>query len=283
MEATSVEGIDQGEQDAEQAVDRVFDLLGFGPMEKRAYATLLGSDGEMRASAVSEEADVSRGRIYDVLEALRTAGFVSVDESGVNTYAAYQPEVAIPSYLDGLEAELTGLIPEVEDMETTPLDLLAGRLRIAHSDEDIARVQTRMYERAQRSVNLFEVRSLFPETPPGTMQAQNEWYKTKTETMHRCSDFRILVDYDVLASENLRDRVEAAIDLGMEIRMANDLPLHALVIDDRHVMLNVPESPNLPVNPQVYLRHPGLARTLSMTFDLLWGQADEYEAPGEAQ
>jgi 2-methylcitrate dehydratase len=71
--------------------------------------------------------------------------------------------------------------------------------------------------------------------------------------------------------------VEAAIELGMAIRMADDLPLHALVIDDRHVMMNVPESPRLPVNPQVYLRHPGLGRALAMTFDQLWSEADAYE------
>jgi hypothetical protein len=165
-------------------------------------------------------------------------------------------------------------------METTSLDLAAGRLRIAHTDEDIARVQTRMYDRAHRSVRLFEIRTLFAETDPDTMARENTWYNTKTQAMERCNDFRILVDYDVLATANLRDRVESAIDLGMDLKMAHDLPLHALVVDERHVMMNIPESPKLPVNPQIYVRHPGLARALSMTFDTLWEQADEYESPG---
>lgn len=265
------------------AIDRIFDLLGFGPMETRAYEALLSSDEALRAREVSQRADVSRGRIYEVLDRLREAGFISADEGGVATFFAYQPEVAVPSYLDALETEITGLTPQVEDMETTPTDLAAGRVRIAHTDEDIARVQTRMYARAKRSVNLFEVRTLFPETPPDTMAAQNEWYNTKTEAMHRCSDFRILVDYDVLASDTLEHRVEAAIELGMEIRMAEDLPLHALVIDDRHVMMNIPESPRLPVNPQIYLRHPGLARALTHTFDSIWEDADAYEEDPDEQ
>lgn len=265
--------------DPEEAIDRLFELLGFGPMEKRAYQTLLGADEPMRATPLSEQAEVSRGRIYEVLDRLREAGFISEDPEGVSTFAAYQPEVAVPSYLEALEAEITGLIPEVEDMETTAVDLAAGRLRIAHTDEDIARVQTGMYDRAKRSVNLFEVRTLFPERDSEQMAEQSVWYNTKTQALRRCHDFRILVDYDVITDETLRERVEAAIDLGMTIRMADDLPLHALVIDDRHVMMNIPESPHLPVNPQVYLRHPGLARTLSMTFDLIWEQADEYESP----
>lgn len=277
-----IEPVTQGQlEDVEQAIDSIFELLGFGPMEKRTYATLLQTEEPLRATPLSERADVSRGRIYEVLENLQRAGFVSEDAEGISTFTAYQPEVAIPSYLDALEREITGMIPEVEDMETTSLDMAAGRLRIAHADEDIARVQTGMYSRAKRKVNLFEVRTLFPETDPGTMNSENLWYQTKTLAMERCTDFRILVDYDVLSSDTLRDRVEAAIELGMEIRMADDLPLHALVIDDRHVMMNIPESPSLPVNPQIYVRHPGLARALAMTFDLLWDLADEYESPDE--
>ncbi len=274
MEAKALTNSETGEE----AIAQIFRLIGFGPMEERAYAALLRSPEPLRASEVSERSGVSRGRIYEVLDKLRKAGFCSAEEKGVITYAAYQPEVAVPSYLEALNFQLNNLIPDVETMETTPVDFMADRLRIAHTDEAIADIQTRLYARARRSVKLFEVRTLFPNKTAREMRNESRWYQTKAEADRRCADFRILVDYDVIANDVLRDRVEAVVEAGMSIRMSADLPLHALVIDDRDVMMSIPESPKLPVNPQIYIRHPDLARTLSLAFDELWNEADEYRS-----
>lgn len=261
----------------EDAVAKVFDLLGFGPMETRAYRALLDADGVLRAREVAERSDVSRGRIYEVLQHLEDAGFVTSHEETVKQYSAYQPEIAVSAYLQRLEAEVLGRIPDLEDVETTSTDMVGERLRILQSDEEIARLQTRVYDGAKASVQLFEKQTLFPDRGPDEMADESEWYNTKTEALERCDDFRIIVAAAVLDDPNLVDRVESAIELGMPIRIVEGLRVHALVVDERHVVMNLPEAPKVPANPQIYVRHPGLAQLLSRAFDAMWAEAPTYE------
>lgn len=254
--------------------------LGLGVMHTRVYCELL-NQGMLTASELAERTAISRGHIYGVLEDLHQGAMIARHDEKVQQFSAYQPSVVLPGLADRRErelaetrAELSRALPAIDLLTTVASEyLIRDRLRILYTDEDIAEFQMRLFRKARTSFLLFEKQTLFPKLDPAEV-AQNPWYHEKTRAMRRCRDGRILVDRRVLASPTLRQRVEAASHVqGLNLRLADDLPFHALVIDGRHVLMNLPESPKLPTNPQVYFHHPGLAATLAEEFERRWHKA----------
>lgn len=88
--------------------------LGLSSYESRAYQGLIESS-PASAQELAEISDVPQGRIYDVLESLKTQGFVRVQtDASPKQYIAVEPEIAINRYVDRTIDELQSEIKEYE-------------------------------------------------------------------------------------------------------------------------------------------------------------------------
>lgn len=256
--------------------------LGVGVMHARVYCALLRKSN-LTATELAEETEISRGHIYEVLNELHESAMVASHAGKVHQYSAYQPAIVLPAIADKRERELAekrstfsrifaGMEFRGSSLAESPI---RERLRILYTDHEIAEFQTRLFRKARKAFLLFEQQTLFPARGPEEMQGDS-WYEEKSRAMGACSDARIVIDAKILQNSILRRRVDAAADRGMTLRVARSLPFHALVIDGKHVLMNLPESPALPTNPQVYLNHPGLAASLGEEFERQWKRAQAH-------
>lgn len=261
--------------------------LGVGVMHARVYCALL-REGNLTASQLAEKTDISRGHIYEVLNELHENAMITSLAGKVQQYSAYQPAIVLPAIADKRERELAEkrstfarIFSGVEFRSTSAAESpIRERLRILYTDDEIAEFQTRLFRKARKAFLLFEQQTLFPARGPEEMQGDS-WYEEKSRAMDACGDARIIIDSKILDDSVLRRRVDAAVERGMTLRVSHSLPFHALVIDGKHVLMNLPESPALPTNPQVYLQHPGLAASLAEEFERRWKGAEGHRrTPG---
>ncbi len=77
--------------------------LKLSSYEIRAYLTLIKAD--LTAKALSSEADVPTGRIYEVLDMLKEKGLIEIQESRPKLYRAYPPNIVFQNMINQIKAE----------------------------------------------------------------------------------------------------------------------------------------------------------------------------------
>src|SRR6516162_5637612 len=213
--------------------------LGLNAYESRSYLVLLGHP-KFKALELAARAHVPRQKIYEVLDSLVEKGFAQVIQEKTKLFSAVEPSLALPSYLvrrsqvlqrelsdqnrmaDTLVTDLTNAYSEGRGERGT-LDYL----RIVSDPEQTAIQYRRM---------LSEVRSEYLEfsRPPYAVDPLDEnLVKQARSNGVAC---RLLLEAASLDDEH-RQRLTEYVAAGVQVRIAESLPMKLAVFDGQHGML----------------------------------------------
>lgn len=252
------------------AVDRLT-RVGLTQYEARAYVALIRRDGSTPAE-VAQVAGVPRPRIYDVLDSLVTRGLAIQRNPGrAAKYLAVAPAEAMARLiqahrqeLDQLEAQAQAAADELGpayqegSRHSDPLEYI----EVIHDRDRL----TKRYEQLQSSVQHEFL--AFSKGPPYAVAVDKNRGGLKLARHHV---LRCVYELSVLEDSTQREGVHRFIAAGEEARFVEELPAKLVIIDEKKVMLAMPD----PVAGKddltsIVIEHPHLARILKIAFEHVW-------------
>ncbi|HXN47354.1 MAG TPA: helix-turn-helix domain-containing protein [Bryobacteraceae bacterium] len=250
--------------------------IGLNAYEARSYMVLLGHP-RFKALELAARAHVPRQKVYEVLDSLVEKGFALVVQEKTKLFSAVEPALAIPGYLarkrQTAEMELaeqgrtaTGLIEDLAESysegrgERGTLDYL----RIVGEPSQAAAQFQRM---------LAEVESDYVEfsRPPYAVDPLDEQLvKQARDRGVRC---RLLRAAGALDDEH-RQRLEEYRQAGVEIRVAESLPMKLALFDGKRGMIALLDPViTRPAWTSVVFDHEGFGEAMKGLFEDHWRRA----------
>lgn len=250
--------------------------LGLNAYESRSYLVLLGHP-KFKALELAARSHVPRQKIYEVLDSLVEKGFAQVVQEKTKLFSAVEPSLAIPSYLQRkrlmLEQELVdngrfagGLI---DDLKTLYSEGQGGRgtldfLRIVTEPAQTAAEYQRM---------LAEVKNEYLEfsRPPYAVDPLDE--KLVKQAAAGGVACRLLLESGSVDDEH-RQRLTDYVASGVEVRMAESLPMKLALFDGQHGMIALLDPViTRPAWTAVVFHHEGMGEAMKGLFADHWGRA----------
>src|SRR5579871_3751531 len=249
--------------------------LGLNAYESRSYLVLLGHP-KFKALELAARAHVPRQKIYEVLDSLVEKGFAQVVQEKTKLFSAVEPSLAIPGFLARkralLEQELmdqgrsgTGL---VDDLTALYSEGQGGRgtldyLRIVTEPAQTAAEYRRM---------LSEVKTEYLEfsRPPYAVDPLDE--KLVKQAGQGGVACRLLLEAASLDDEH-RQRLTEYMAAGVEVRIADSLPMKLAVFDGRHGMIALLDPViTRPTWTAVVFHHEGMGEAMKGLFEDRWSR-----------
>src|SRR6185437_14024479 len=213
--------------------------LGLNAYESRSYLVLMGHP-KFKALELAARAHVPRQKIYEVLDSLVEKGFAQVVQEKTKLFSAVEPSLAIPGYLgrkrQTLEQELmdnsragSGLI---DDLKALYSEGQGGRgtldfLRIVTEPTQTAAEYRRMLGEVKREYLEFS-------RPPYAVDPLEE--KLVKQAGSAGVACRLLQEAASLDGGH-RQRLSEYMSAGVEVRLAESLPMKLAVFDETNGMI----------------------------------------------
>ncbi len=247
--------------------------LGLNAYESRSYLVLLGHP-KFKALELAARAHVPRQKIYEVLDSLVEKGFAQVVQEKTKLFSAVEPSLAIPGYLARkrqiLEQELTdngragaGLI---DDLKSLYSEGQGGRgtldfLRIVTEPAQTAAEYRRMISEVRREYLEFS-------RPPYAVDPLDE--KLVKQARVSGVSCRLLLEASTLDDEH-RQRLSDYAAAGVEVRVADSLPMKLAVFDAQHGMIALLDPViTRPTWTAVVFHHEGMGEAMKGLFEDHW-------------
>jgi hypothetical protein len=247
--------------------------LGLNAYESRSYLVLLGHP-KFKALELAARAHVPRQKIYEVLDSLVEKGFAQVVQEKTKLFSAVEPSLAIPGYLGRkrqlLEQELTDNgragTALIDDLANLYSEGQGGRgtldfLRIVSEPGQTAAEYRRM---------LAEVKTEYLEfsRPPYAVDPLDE--KLVKQAGANGVACRLLLEASSLDDAH-RQRLAEYIEAGIEVRVADSLPMKLAVFDGRHGMIALLDPViTRPTWTAVVFQHEGMGEAMKGLFEDRW-------------
>lgn len=248
--------------------------LGLTVNEAKVYVTLLGRP-EFRAAEVAEQAGVPRPKVYEALSSLEAKGLCVALAGSVALYGAIAPEEALPSLQRRLEEEQTRAVQKQRERVTQLVHEL-GPLHEAGRGEN----------GALRYIDVLTERGRITQVANDLLNsAQNFIYIFEREPF--AQDLRTLGAYEKQAAgrgvevrcimeANLQERASDLREAGIIVRIAPELPMKLIVIDDSAAICALRD----PITGKqsltsIRIAHPDFARAMRLLFETVWPTAFE--------
>jgi len=247
--------------------------LGLNAYESRSYLVLLGHS-KFKALELAARAHVPRQKIYEVLDSLVEKGFAQVVQEKTKLFSAVEPTLAIPGYLarqrQVLEQELTdnsraanGLI---DDLKSLYSEGQGGRgtldfLRIVTEPAQTAAEYRRMLSEVKREYVEFS-------RPPYAVDPIDE--KLVKQARLGGVACRLLLEAPTVDLEH-RQRLSDYGAAGVEVRVADSLPMKLAVFDGQHGMIALLDPViTRPTWTAVVFHHEGMGQAMTGLFEDYW-------------
>lgn len=255
--------------------------LGLTNYEARVYLALIRRD-VFTAAEVAREAQVPRQRVYDVLEGLTRRQLALLRPGKVAGYSAVAPETAVHRLMEQQRRSL-GRLERLSDelaqellptwasgrTHTDPLDYVEVLRDAADISERFARIQSE----AERELLSFS-------RPPWVNPpAENVAGIEASARLHAAGrTIRSLYSIDVLDDAEVLDVVRRFVEVGEEIRIAENLPLKLVIADGSTVLCDMPDPvARSGATTSLVIRHPSLAEALRLAFHAVWDESPTLE------
>jgi HTH-type transcriptional regulator, sugar sensing transcriptional regulator len=250
--------------------------LGLNAYESRSYLVLLGHH-KFKALELAARAHVPRQKIYEVLDSLVEKGFAQVVQEKTKLFSAVEPGLAIPGYLGRkrqlLEQELmdngrTGEIL-IEDLNDLYSEGRGGRgtldfLRIVTEPVQTAAEYRRMLSEVKQEYVEFS-------RPPYAVDPLEE--KLVKQAAASSVTCRLLLEASSLDEEH-RQRLSEYIAAGVEVRMAESLPMKLALFDGQHGLIALLDPViTRPAWTALVFHHEGMGEAMKGLFEAHWNQA----------
>ncbi len=247
--------------------------LGLNAYESRSYLVLLGHP-KFKALELAARAHVPRQKIYEVLDSLVEKGFAQVVQEKTKLFSAVEPTLAIPGYLGRkrqmLEQELTDNSRAgtalIDDLKTLYSEGQGGRgtldfLRIVTEPSQTAAEYRRM---------LSEVKTEYLEfsRPPYAVDPLEE--KLVKQAGSGGVACRLLLEASTLDDDH-RQRLNEYVASGIEVRVADSLPMKLAVFDGQCGMIALLDPViTRPTWTAVVFSHEGMGEAMKRLFEERW-------------
>jgi sugar-specific transcriptional regulator TrmB len=247
--------------------------LGLNAYESRSYLVLLGHP-KFKALELAARAHVPRQKIYEVLDSLVEKGFAQVVQEKTKLFSAVEPSLAIPGYLarkrQSLEQELVdnGRAGSalIDDLKALYSEGQGGRgtldfLRIVTEPAQTAAEYRRMLSDVKQEYLEFS-------RPPYAVDPLDEQLvKQARQAGVTC---RLLLEAGTL-DDGHRQRLNDYRAEGVEVRMAESLPMKLALFDGREGMIALLDPLiTRPAWTSVVFHHEGMGEAMKGLFDVHW-------------
>jgi sugar-specific transcriptional regulator TrmB len=247
--------------------------LGLNAYESRSYLVLLGHP-KFKALELAARAHVPRQKIYEVLDSLVEKGFAQVVQEKTKLFSAVEPSLAIPGYLSRkrqvLEQELTdngragGAM--IDDLKALYSEGQGGRgtldfLRIVTEPAQTGAEYRRMLQEVKHEYLEFS-------RPPYAVDPLDEkLVKQAGQSGVAC---RLLLESATLDAAH-RQRLEEYVASGVQVRVADSLPMKLAVFDGESGLLALLDPViTRPTWTAVVFRHEGMGEAMKALFEERW-------------
>jgi len=253
--------------------------LGLNAYESRSYLVLLGHP-RFKALELAARAHVPRQKIYEVLDSLVEKGFAQVVQEKTKLFSAVEPSLALPGYLARkrllLEQELTDNVRAggglIDDLKSLYSEGQGGRgtldfLRIVTEPAQTAAEYRRM---------LTEIRAEYVEfsRPPYAVDPLDE--KLVKQAASGGISCRLLLESAALDEEH-RHRLTEYVAAGVEVRVAQSLPMKLAVFDGEKGMIALLDPViTRPTWTSVVFQHEGMGEAMKGLFDVHWRKSSNF-------
>ena len=247
--------------------------LGLNAYESRSYLVLLGHP-KFKALELAARSHVPRQKIYEVLDSLVERGFAQVVQEKTKLFSAVEPSLAIPGFLGrkrlSLEQELTDNgragTALIDDLSLLYSEGQGGRgtldfLRIVSDPTQTANEYRRM---------LGEVKTEYVEfsRPPYAVDPLDE--KLVKQAGSGGVSCRLLLEHASFDDEH-RQRLTEYAASGVEVRLADSLPMKLAVFDGQHGMIALLDPViSRPSWTAVVFHHEGMGEAMKGLFEVHW-------------
>jgi len=253
--------------------------LGLNAYESRSYLVLLGHP-RFKALELAARAHVPRQKIYEVLDSLVEKGFAQVVQEKTKLFSAVEPSLALPGYLGRkrvvLEQELTDNARSgsalVDDLKTLYSEGQGGRgtldfLRIVTEPAQTAAEYRRMLSEVKQEYLEFS-------RPPYAVDPLDEkLVKLAAANGVSC---RLLLEAGTLDQEH-HQRLTEYVAAGIQVRMADSLPMKLAVFDGEHGLLALLDPViTRPAWTAVVYSHDGMGEAMKGLFEVHWRKGKDF-------
>ncbi len=247
--------------------------LGLNAYEARSYLVLLGHP-RFKALELAARSHVPRQKIYEVLDSLVERGFAQVVQEKTKLFSAVEPNLAIPAYLSAkrqlLEQDLadSGHVGAalIDDLKSLYSEGQGGRgtldfLRIVTEPAQTGAEYRRMLSEVKREYVEFS-------RPPYAVDPLDEQLVKQARLSGAVC--RLLLEAGSL-DEAHRQRLGEYMACGVEVRMADSLPMKLAVFDGRDGMIALLDPViTRPTWTAVVFRHEGMGEAMTGLFEDHW-------------
>jgi sugar-specific transcriptional regulator TrmB len=263
---------DLGELDFQRSWRRL-QQLGLNAYESRSYLVLLGHP-KFKALELAARSHVPRQKIYEVLDSLVEKGFAQVVQEKTKLFSAVEPSLAIPGYLGRKRQTLEQEFNDnrragsalVDDLNSLYSGGMGGRgtldfLRIVSEPAQTAAEYRRMLSEVKEEYLEFS-------RPPYAVDPLDE--KLVKQARASGVNCRLLLEAGSLDEEH-RARLNDYAASGVEVRMADSLPMKLAVFDCRDGMIALLDPViTRPVWTAVVFQHEGMGAAMKGLFEDHW-------------
>jgi sugar-specific transcriptional regulator TrmB len=250
--------------------------IGLNAYEARSYTVLLGHP-RFKALELAARAHVPRQKIYEVLDSLLEKGFALVVQDKTKLFSAVEPALAIPGYLERERAAAESELAEQARSATALIEDLNAAYSEGRGERGTLDYLRIVGEPSQTAAQfqrmLAEVQSEYMEfsRPPYAVDPLDEQLvKRARERGVRC---RLLLAAGALDGAH-RQRLGEYRQAGVEIRVAQSLPLKLALFDCRRGMIALLDPViTRPVWTSVVFDHEGLGEAMKGLFEDHWRRA----------
>ena len=248
-------------------------VLGLSQSQALAYRELVGTPS-MDAGELARRMGVDPGDAYGVLQVLEEHGLAARQGTDDTRFQAAPPEIALGAILSRRTEELRSAQLEMLALEEEYRR--AADLRPA-SDVDLVRGADAVLQRIlQLQAGARETVETFQRPPVLVMAADDN--TAEQDALERGVRYRSVTDRSML-DEGIQtvDVMTADVRAGVEIRIADDVPIKAFVIDRRLAIVPVQSQlrPGEPVDTvsALIIHESGLLDGIIALFEAFWRDA----------
>lgn len=269
---------------------RLLQDIGLSAYEAAAYLSLLKL-GISEANLIGRNADVPYGKIYTVLESLTGKGFVEVQASRPKKFRAVDPEMALDFFLERRKSEfekemnaLKGFVQEAKQvLKSIPTQKRKDEVfwTTAVTESEIRKFATSTYGEIKKSVLVippFFGMPVVPSLLPEILKAIDRGVKIRLLGSYR---FTALSSMLSLLGEEDFDKLKKGMEIRLVQRSFNSC--FGIFDDSAVVLFQLHPQDNDRILSVVKIRDPGLAKNLSMEFELLWNGGEEFDLEKAAE
>jgi hypothetical protein len=253
--------------------------LGLNAYESRSYLVLLGHP-RFKALELAARAHVPRQKIYEVLDSLVEKGFAQVVQEKTKLFSAVEPSLALPGYLGRkrltLEQELTDNVRAgtalIDDLKSIYCEGQGGRgtldfLRIVTEPTQTAAEYRRMLAEVKQEYLEFS-------RPPYAVDPLDE--KLVKQAGSNGVSCRLLLEATTLDREHSQ-RLTDYVAAGVEVRMADSLPMKLALFDGQHGMIALLDPViTRPSWTAVVFSHEGMGEAMKGLFEVHWRKGSNF-------